>query len=135
MLIDAQLNFNAAGGDIFTATGNSSNVIDMGAARDLGGGHRLRLVHTFTAVTSNAALVITLVGDTTAGMATSPVTVSTSRSIVPVAGQQFVQDIGPHPRRQFYRLTYTLTGGTSPSITVTSALADTTEVKEHSNLL
>jgi Bbp16-like protein len=117
-LIDNQLMYSDA--QALTATANSTNVIDFGTGRNLGSGTNLYVLFQFGAVTSNATWQANVQGADDAAITSNVVTVAASKTITPVANTYYVLPVPPSALKRFSRITYTLTGGTTPSITTTS---------------
>jgi hypothetical protein len=137
MLLDNQLIFSSSNtypetGQVIAATGVSTNVVDMGAARDLGAGEPLWLLVEFLAITSNATLVVAIKGADTADMLTNPITVDQYPLITPTAGTFFGMRINPGPPKRFFQLSYTLAGGTGPSMSISAALVKDIQIKPQS---
>lgn len=125
-LIDNQLMFSDA--QALTATASSTNVVDMGTGRNLGGIERLFLLLQFGAVTSNATLYAVVKGADDAGISTNVVSVLTTRTITPVANTYFVQPMPPAALKRYWRVDYTMSGGSSPSITTSATFIKDAEV-------
>ena len=91
----------SATGQTITATANSTNIVDLALARDIGEGDDLYVQFTVgTAFTAggSATLTPTIVVSSTADLATSPVTIGTSGTIAVaslVAGYTFVIRLNP----------------------------------------
>ncbi len=105
-----------------TATGNTTNVIDLGSDRDVGNGRPLWLVLQLDVApdgtTGDETYVFTLTTDDNSGFssATTILTQTVVRSTA--AGTRYVQAI-PSANERYLRGTFTL-GGTSPSVTYTA---------------
>jgi hypothetical protein len=133
-LIDNKLIYSDA--QDVTADADSTNHIDHGVARDLGAGQELFLLLTFGTVVSNAALVVSLVGnadDTNLGTAgtggTDDLVILTTPSITPTSNTQYAIPIPSHSPRQYTKLYFDITGGSSPHIPVTATLVPGRELR------
>lgn len=133
MLLDQQLMFSDA--QVVTATGNSTNVIDVSnvptgvapltavPARSLGSGEPLHLFMKVGTVVGTPTLTAALTAADDVAFGTNKITVASVTPVL-VAGQAdaFVRfGIPVHPLRRFYRLEFTVGGGT-PSVTVSAGL-------------
>lgn len=131
MLLDQQLMFSDA--QVVTATGNSTNVLDIsnvptGAApltavpaRNLGAGFPIHLFMKVGTVVGTPTLTAALTAADDVAFGTNKITVTTVTPTL-VAGQAdaIVRfGIPSHPLRRYYRLEFTVGGGT-PSVTVTA---------------
>ena len=132
MLFDLESLFSDR--QVLTATGNSANVIDTGAARDLLAGEPLTLVlQVSTAFTAGGAatLVVTLETDDNSSFS-SATTLFTSPAI-PVAaltaGARPVQIRVPRGAERYLRLVYTVATGpmTAGAVIAGLVLAGTLE--------
>lgn len=130
MMLDANLVFSQA--QDLTATAVSTNVVNMGAARDLGAGEPLWVLFQFGTVVSNATWNAAFKGADNEGMSTNVVTKFTTPTITPVSNTVFPWRIPPGVPKQYYRIDYTLAGGTSPHIPVIAGLVKDVQVKAHS---
>jgi hypothetical protein len=134
MLLDNQLMFSDAQALIATAV--STNVIDMGVSRDLGAGEPFWVQFTFGAVTSNATWNAAFKGSNTADMTTDPaITKFTTPTVTPVANSMYLMRVPPGIAKRYYRIDYTMSGGTSPSITTTATLVKDSMIKPFSRAL
>ena len=122
MILDALLQFSDA--QALTATGASTNSIDLGAERRIGSGGAMAIVVTADVALAGTSptLAVTVQSDDNAAFS-SPTTVTTSATVTTLAaGEKIVVGIPPGTATERYmRLSYTL-GGTPPTVTVTSQL-------------
>lgn len=128
MMYDAQNQFSAA--QALTATAVSTNVIDLGADRDIGKGEPLCVVLCTIVAADFTTANETYQIDVQSGSTATPTAVKASRVPV-VTASNATSDLGlgkiiviplPHDMDRFIRLNYTL-GGTTPTWTVTAFLA------------
>lgn len=136
MIHDAQALFSDA--QALTATAVSTNVIDLGIARDIGTGEPLWLVVTtdvaFTDAGSDSTVAVTLQGGATAGATTASLVCFTIPAVCAV-GRLFAYRLNPanltatdvldttNPLAyRFIQLTYTVAGGNLSTGTVTAFL-------------
>jgi hypothetical protein len=127
MLLDQQLMFSDA--QVVTATGNSTNVIDTantsiaGAApaRNLGAGQPIHLYMKVGTVVGTPTLTAALVGADDVAFGTNKITITTvTPTLVAAQADAFVRfGLPAHPARRFFRLEFTVGGGT-PSVTVSA---------------
>lgn len=123
MMQDDQLMVSRA--QVLTATANSTDLIDMGAARSLGAGQEFIPTVVITANTGTSpTLTVALVGADDSAFSTNKITID---SVTPtlVSGTAFGivrMTARAHMPKRFYRYEYTV-GGTSPSITITAGFA------------
>ena len=125
MILDQQQIFSDA--QVITATANSTNIIDVLGKRDLGAGEQLRCVMQ---IKDNSTAVPTftaaLVGADDSGFSTNKITIGSITPTLTVGGAQLAHiGIPAHAGKRFFRIEYTITGGTSPSQTVTAGFAHT----------
>ena len=112
MILDKELEFSAA--QSVTATAASTNVIDLGSARDVGAGEVLELV--VAAKTALTGTLATIVQGSVDEAFTSPVTIQTLPSFAAAAAagskvQAYLQPVATSYR--YIRLQYSgLTAGT-----------------------
>ena len=112
MILDKELEFSSA--QVVTATAASTNVIDLGVARDVGAGERMELV--VTAKTALTGTLATIIQGSVDEAFTSPVTIQTLPSMPAAAPagskvQAYLQPVETAYR--YIRLQYSgLTGGT-----------------------
>lgn len=125
MIIDSQNLFSDA--QALSATGASTNLIDLGAERRIGSGEPMAAVVTVDVALAGTSptFAITVQSDDNSGFS-SAATVVTSATISGAAnapaGAKFVVPIPSGLATERYvRLNYTL-GGTTPTITVTAFL-------------
>lgn len=120
MYIDAQLLLSDA--QALTATGASTNIIDLGADRNVGIGEPLAVVITCDAALAGTSPTFqaTIQADDNSGFA-SPGSVASGLTYSALAaGEKVVLPIPPDASSErFIRLNYTL-GGTAPTVTVTA---------------
>jgi hypothetical protein len=137
MLIDKQNQFSGDNGDSPTSTGStaSTNIVDFGIARDVGGAvsdQLMLLCQVATAFTSGGAATLQVqfqtAPDNGSGLPGSWVTLAQSDA-VPVAqlvqGYKFLPGELPGPTQRFVRLNYSIgtaamTGGTLKAALVPS---------------
>lgn len=117
MYIDKLLELSDA--QALTATGNTTNVIDLGSDRDVGNGQPLYLVLSLDVApdgtTGDETYVFTLTTDDNSGFssATTILTQTVPRSTA--AGTKYVLPL-PSANERYLRGTFTL-GGTTPTVT------------------
>lgn len=128
MMFDAQNQFSAA--QALTVTAVSTNVVDLGADRDIGKGEPLAVVLATIVAADFTTGDETYQIDVQSGSTAAP-TVVKARRIPVVTASNVTSDLGlgkfiviplPHDMDRFIRLNYTL-GGTTPTWTVTAFLA------------
>lgn len=125
MIIDSTLEFSD--GQVVTADGNATNVIDLGApgtvlgastalTRDVGKGRPIPIVIEVTAVSgTDPTLDVSLVQDTAAAMS-SETTVASAPQIT-AAGRVALYVLPEQITERYITLDYDV-GGTSPSFTI-----------------
>lgn len=124
MIIDAQLLFSDA--QALTATAVSTNIIDLGADRNIGQGEPMAVVVCIDVAadrtTGDETYTVTLQTDDNAAFSSASSVGGAYSILVYPAGTRFVIPLpaGTETER-FVRLNYTL-GGTTPTITVTAFL-------------
>ena len=129
MMLDAQHLFSDA--QALTATAASTNLIDLGADRDIGKGEPMAVVicvdvaADFT--TANETYQIDLETDDNSSFSSAtviarriPVVTASAATNGLAAGKILVIPV-PHDNERYLRLNYTL-GGTTPTVTLTSFL-------------
>ncbi|MCO1435445.1 hypothetical protein L0Z13_11285 [Burkholderia multivorans] len=125
MIIDSLLEFSRA--QALTATGASTNIIDLGSDRDIGPGQPLWAVIAVQVAADNTTgdetYSIALQTDDNAAFS-SPTTIATvaPAAAAMTAGARFVIGM-PFANERYLRLNYTL-GGTTPSVTLNAFLTD-----------
>ena len=123
MMLDDQLTVSRS--QVVTATGNSTDYIDMGAARSLGAGQEVVPMLDITAVSGTApTLTAALVGADDAAFSLNKITIDTvTPTLVSGTPNGFVRMTArAHLPKRFYRFEYTV-GGTAPSITLSASIA------------
>lgn len=128
-MIDNKLIFSD--GQDLTGSGDSTSHIDMGVARDLGAGEPMWLLLQFGTVVSNATLAAILVGDDDDG-GTNAITVASLAAITPTSNTFVAVPIRVHKPKRYFKITYTMSGGSTPHIPTTATLVTDAEVKAHS---
>ncbi|MCW3505653.1 Bbp16 family capsid cement protein [Burkholderia cenocepacia] len=125
MYIDSLLEFSRA--QALSASGASTNIIDLGSDRDIGPGRPLWVVVAVAVAADNTTgdetYSIALQTDDNAAFS-SPTTIATlapAAASMP-AGSRFVIGM-PFANERYLRLNYTL-GGTTPSVTLNAFLTD-----------
>lgn len=132
MILDSLLNFSDA--QALSATGASTNSIDLGAERRVGTGEPMAVVVTVdTALAGTSPTFAFAYQSDDNSSFSSAATVVTSATISGAAnapaGARFVLPIPPGFATERYgRVNYTL-GGTSPTITVTAFLQPMKEIQ------
>lgn len=120
MILDNQQFFSDA--QVLTATGNSTNVVDLGGKRDLGAGEPVKCIFQVSAVSGTApTLAANLVGADDSAFTVNKVTAAVLNSVTPVANTLYHVGIQAIPPKRYYQIEYTV-GGTTPSITVSASL-------------
>jgi hypothetical protein len=130
MMLDNNLIFSDA--QDLTETAVSTNVIDMGVARDLGSGERLWLLFQFGNVVSDATWIAVLNASAAEAMSNPVVKATTGAAITPTDYTLLAMPINPGVAYRYYQISYTIASGTSPHIPTTAALVKETELKFHS---
>lgn len=120
MIIDYNLQFSDA--QSLTADAASTQVIDLGADRNIGPGEPLNIAVTLDVAMGGTAPTMAVQVQTDDNDAfSSPTTILTSRTIADgVAGDSMVISV-PDTNERYIRLYYDL-GGTSPTATVSASL-------------
>jgi hypothetical protein len=120
MIIDYNLQFSDA--QSLTADAASTNVIDLGADRDIGPGEPLSIVVTLDAAMGGTSptMAVQVQTDDNSGFS-SATTVATSRTIASGAAGDSVVISVPDTNERYLRLYYDL-GGTSPTATVSASV-------------
>lgn len=122
MFLDRQNKVSDA--QVLTATAVSTDVIDLGEERRLGTGEPMAFVVQADVALGGTSptLVIAIQSDDVENFASPAVVLSSATLSALAAGQRVILPIPPGARTErFVRLNYTL-GGTSPTVTLTSAL-------------
>ena len=122
MFLDRQTLFSDA--QALTATGASTDLIDLGQERRIGVGEPMCVVATCDVAMGGTSptLVITVQSDDNASFSSAATVVATGTISSLAAGAKVVLPIPPGTATERYiRLNYTL-GGTSPTVTLTAAL-------------
>lgn len=125
MYIDSLLEFSRA--QALSASGASTNIIDLGSDRDIGPGRPLWVVVSPSVAADNTTgdetYSIALQTDDNAAFS-SPTTIATvaPAAAALTAGSRFVIGM-PFANERYLRLNYTL-GGTTPSVTLNAFLTD-----------
>jgi hypothetical protein len=130
MMLDNALIFSDA--QDLTETAVSTNVLDMGVARDLGTGEPMWLLFQFGTVVSNGTWIAILNGSAAVGMSGPVVKATTGAAIIPLSNTLLAMPINPGVAYRYYQISYTIASGTSPHIPTTAALVRDTELKFHS---
>jgi hypothetical protein len=125
MLLDALQIFSED--QALTATGASTNIIDLGNDADIGPGRNLYVVTQVGVAadgsSGNETYVVTLQTDDNSAFSSPTDIASVTIPRGTAAGEMFT--IGfPANNERYLRINYAL-GGTSPSVTVTAFLSDT----------
>ncbi|MDN7454837.1 Bbp16 family capsid cement protein [Burkholderia cenocepacia] len=122
MYIDSLLEFSRA--QALSASGASTNIIDLGSDRDIGPGRPLWVVVAVAvAAVGTGTYQIDLETDDNAGFSSPTKIASVSPSAAALtAGQRLVIGM-PFANERYLRLNYTL-GGTSPGVTLNAFLTD-----------
>lgn len=116
MMIDNALAVSNA--QVITATGNSTDYIDLLAATNLGAGEVLRYVLQVSAVSGTSpTMTVKLVGADDAAFSTNKVTLGAIVDNITAVGLYRIP-LANVARKRYIRLEYTI-GGTTPSFTVT----------------
>jgi len=116
MMIDNALAVSNA--QVVTATGNSTDFIDMLGAVNLGAGEVLRYILQISAASGTSpTMTVRLVGADDSSFATNKVTLGAIVDNITAAGLYRIP-LANVARKRYVRLEYTV-GGTSPSFTTT----------------
>jgi hypothetical protein len=124
MMLDQNLVLSDA--QALTVTANSTNVIDLGAAKSLGAGDVLIPMVLITAVGGTSpTLTVTIQGADDVGISTNVITLATATpTLVSGTAYGFVRmAFHAHMPKRYIRATYTL-GGTSPTMTITTSIVE-----------
>ncbi|HTP25404.1 MAG TPA: hypothetical protein VMK12_07050 [Anaeromyxobacteraceae bacterium] len=124
MQLDLENQFS--NGQVVTANGNSTNVIDQLANRVVGGGGRIYWEAVLKALSgTNPTLQLQLVEADTADLATNPVVLADTGTLNPPALGFLVRQGIPYktPGKRYLGIVFTIGGTGSPSFTVDSGLA------------
>lgn len=121
MFIDSQHLFSEA--QALSATGASTNIIDLGAERKLGVGEPMAVVIMCDVALAGTSptLVVTLQSDDNSGFSSATSIIATQSVGALAAGAKLVLPIPAGNTERYIRLNYTL-GGTTPTVTLTSFL-------------
>lgn len=128
MIHDAQLLFSDA--QALTAAAASTNLLDMGAARDLGTGGDLYVVLTvdvaFTDSGSNSTLTVDLYGDSTTSFTPDNTQTMFTVAAVAAAGDTYIGRVSPGlaANYRYLELYYTPNNGNLTTGTVTAFLTN-----------
>jgi hypothetical protein len=130
MYIDKLLEL--ADAQALTATGNTTNVIDLGSDRDVGGGARLWLVLSIDVAADGAnadeTYSFALQTDDNVGISSGTTIITQAVPRSTAAGTRYILPL-PHDNERYLRGTFTL-GGTTPSVTY-SAWITSQEPADH----
>lgn len=120
MILDSQLQFSDD--QNLTATGASTNLIDLTMDRNIGKGEPMAVVVTFNGDVGGTSPEVTvqLQTDTAAGFG-SPNVIATSLNTVDAKDGQSIVVPVPYDNVRYLRLNYVL-GGTAPDATVSAYL-------------
>lgn len=129
--IDNKLIFSDA--QDLTATADSTNHLDMGAAINLGAGEQMFLLLSFGDVVSTATLAAALIGDDDDG-GTNAITVASLAAITPVDYSFVAVPIRRHSPKRYFKITYTIAGGSSPHIPTTATLVKGAQNLPHTTI-
>ena len=116
MMIDNALAVSNA--QVVTATGNSTDYIDLGSLMSTVYGRVLRFILQVTAVSGTSpTMTVNLVGADDSGFSTNKVTIGGISTNITAVGNYCIPaaNVG---RKRYLRLEYTI-GGTTPSFTCT----------------
>lgn len=133
MYLDSQHLFSDA--QALTATAVSTNLIDLGADRNVGIGEPLVVVITCDVAMGGTSptLIATLQADDNSGFSSAASVIATPSQSSLAAGAQLVLPVPPDALTERYvRLNYTL-GGTSPTVTLTAFLQPASMVQNYSS--
>lgn len=110
---------------VVTATGNSTDYIDLLAAENIGAGPNLRELAWILQVTAvsgtTPTMTVKLVGADDSSFSTNKVTVGEYGTTINATGLYRIP-VGNVARKRYFRLEYTV-GGTTPSYTCTLLVA------------
>lgn len=130
MFIDQKLIFSD--GQDLTTTAVSTNVIDFGVARDPGAGEPLWLFFQFGDIASNATWNYALKGADDEGISSNVITkLDLNAAITPTDYTQYAVRVPPGVPKRYWRIDYTVSGGSTPHIYVFAAFVKDVEVKIH----
>lgn len=133
MFIDSQHLFSDA--QALTATAASTNLIDLGADRNIGVGEPLCVVITCDVAMGGTSptLVVTLQADDNSSFSSAATVLALPSKSALAAGDQLVLPVPADLLTERYvRLNYTV-GGTSPTVTLTAALQPSSMVQNYSS--
>lgn len=104
-------------GQAVTTTANSTDIVDLSTARDLGEGEDLYAVFTVgTAFAGGTSINAAIVTADNTGLSTNPVTIAMTGAVVTAsltAGAQFIVRLGPQVAslgKRYFGATYTVVG-------------------------
>lgn len=131
MYIDSQHLLSDA--QALTATAASTNVIDLGADRNVGVGEPLAVVITCDVALAGTSptFIATIQADDNSGFSSAATVIACPQKSAIAAGDQIVLPLPADAMTERYlRLNYTL-GGTSPTVTVTAFLQPLSMVQNY----
>lgn len=122
MLLDKQVAFSEA--QALTATANSTNVVDMGAAINIAANGKTKCLLNLGAKGGTApTIAAVLEGADNEAMSSNAITIGTTGTLTDPALGNYEIPIANHAAKRYYRITYTC-GGTNPTFTVTAGFHD-----------
>jgi methionine-rich copper-binding protein CopC len=125
MIIDQQLMLSD--GQDVTANAASDNYLDLEASLDFGAGQPMKVILTFGTVVSNATMSAALEGADDTAFSTNKITVAQGKTITPTTGTMYEISIPPALPKRYYRMYYTINGGSSPHIPTGATIVVGTE--------
>lgn len=133
MYIDSQHLFSDA--QALTATGVSTNIIDLGADRNIGVGEPMAVVINCDVALGGTSptLVVTLQADDNSGFSSASTVIALPSVSTLAAGAQLVLPVPQNlDTERYVRLNYTL-GGTSPTVTLTAYLQPANMIQNYAS--
>lgn len=127
MFLDFALQGANNAGQVISATGNSTDYIDLGASTNLGGGEPLRFnLNVLCNSSTSGTIACNLVGADDTGFSTNKITIAaipTSAVLVAATQYTFHGGIPSHQPKRYLRFEYTV-GGTLNATVIPSIVKD-----------
>lgn len=122
MLLDKSVTFSDA--QALTATADSTNVVDMGAAVNLAANGKTKCLLNLGAKGGTTPTIAALIqGADNEAMSSNAITIGTTGTLTDPALGNYEVPLANHAPKRYYRITYTC-GGTNPTFTVTAGFHD-----------